>query len=582
MNTASTTQIVANASQVSTPIGVLAVVITAVAFVGIGWLWRATAPTRLTPGPTSLGLGDERPAIVDLLTGGFTTEADAVPATVIDLANRGYYTIEKYGGRTVLRLRQHVNDQRPLAAYEQRVLQHIGRNAVDGVTPAEVLTLGEHGVSQRWLQAFGREVTADARAQGLCERRWGFRHMAIVWGLVAVAFIGPMIAYSRAPRVDSPFGWGSPGNVLAGVAMIGAAAAAMLARRVTTGDAQVDTATGREAATRWLGVREYYRSSGNFRGKEAASVAIWDEHLAYATAMGLARQVERELPFEPESDTRAWSDVTGEWRKVKIAYWSPLPFWGQSPGRVVFSGLLQGAIAAFVAYLAFQLSSGDSRLVAETLTLGEDRQQTISLVTMIVAIAAGAVVAYCATKTVIGVADLFRRRTVEGLVLRLRSYATGLDKYSERVEERYRLPFRISFGNGHHDHGRRRTQRNRFVAIDDGSRDRIRALQLDERRFSGFVQGATVRVKVSPLLGYVSDVTLLSVPEHRRNADPSANQELIANAAKAASGRLGGLFSRVSELLEDGGIERLRQQATGQPPGDIATGDSSESERPDS
>lgn len=576
------TAIIANATQVSTPIGVLAVLITAAAFAGIGWLWRSTAPTRLAPGPAGLDLGDERPAIVDLLTGGFTTESDAVPATVIDLAIRGYYTIEKYGDRTVLRLRQHINDQRPLAAYEQRVLQHIGRNAVDGVTPAEVLTLGEQGVSQRWLQAFGRAVTADARAQGLCERRWGFRHMAIVWGLVAVASIGPLIAYSRAPRVDSPFGWGSPGNVLAGVALVGAGAAAMLARRVTTGDAQVDTAAGREAATRWLGVREYYRSSGNFGAKEAASVAIWDEHLAYATAMGLARQVERELPFEPESDTRAWSNVTGEWRKVKIAYWSPLPFWGQHPGKVIISGLLQGAIAAFVAYGMFQLSSGDSRLVTETLTLGEDRQQTVSLVTMIVAIAAGAVVAYCAAKVVIGVADLFRRRAVEGLVLRLRSYATGLDKYSERVEERYRLPFRIRFGNSHHDHGRRRTQRNRFVAIDDGSRDRIRALQVDERRFREFVQGATVRVNLSPLLGHVSEVTLLSVPEHRRNADPSANQELITRAANAASGRLGGLFSRVSEVLEDGGIERLRQRATGQPPGEITTGDRSEPERPES
>ena len=87
-----------------------------------------------------------------------------------------------------------------------------------------------------------------------------------------------------------------------------------------------------------------------------------------------------------------------------------------------------------------------------------------------------------------------------------------------------------------------------------------------------------MRVKVSPLLG-VSDVTLLSVPEHA-NADPSANQER-SPAPPGCGGRLAAC-SRVSELLEDGGIERLRQQATGQPPGDIATGDSSESERPDS
>ena len=39
----------------------------------------------------------------------------------------------------------------------------------------------------------------------------------------------------------------------------------------------------------------------------AASVAIWDQHLAYATAMGLAQKVQRQIPFETEHDRHAWS-----------------------------------------------------------------------------------------------------------------------------------------------------------------------------------------------------------------------------------------------------------------------------------
>ena len=481
--------IVADAIEVPTPVGLVALTITAVAVIGIGWIWRSTQPTPLASGPATTDLGGERPAIVALLTGGFDVDEEAVPATVIDLAHRGHFTIEKFGDRTILRLRQHVTDDRQLATYERRVLDHIRRHAVDGVTPAEVLTLGDRGVSERWFRAFAREVTADAREQGLCRRRWGLRQLAVVWGLVIASFAGPLLAGALSPRTTSPLGWGALGNVLSGIALVGALGVTWLARNATTGNAQVDTATGRDAATRWLGVRNYYRSQGEFRSKEAASVAIWDDHLAYATAMGLARQVERELPFQAESDTRAWSNVTGQWRKVKVAYWSPLPFWGQHPGRVLFSGLVQGALAAFVASLAFQVAN-DASVVTESLTLDDDQQAMVSIGAMVVAIVCGALVAYGVGKVVIGVADLFRRRTVEGVVLRRRSYAEGIDKYTEKVERRFRLPFRINLGRSDAQYGARRTQRNRFVAIDDGTRDRIRALRVVERTYAKYTGDA--------------------------------------------------------------------------------------------
>lgn len=55
--------IVADAIEVPTPVGLVALIITAVAVIGIGWIWRSTQPTPLTPGPATMDLGAEPPAI---------------------------------------------------------------------------------------------------------------------------------------------------------------------------------------------------------------------------------------------------------------------------------------------------------------------------------------------------------------------------------------------------------------------------------------------------------------------------------------------------------------------------------------
>ena len=51
-------------------------------------MWLVTRPNRPEEGPATSELGPEPPALVDLLTGGFTVEGDAVAATAVDLAAR--------------------------------------------------------------------------------------------------------------------------------------------------------------------------------------------------------------------------------------------------------------------------------------------------------------------------------------------------------------------------------------------------------------------------------------------------------------------------------------------------------------
>jgi hypothetical protein len=84
-------------------------------------------------------LGEEPPAVVDLLTNDWRVTADAIPATLLDLAARGYLDLEQYGpGCTVCRVRRTSGEG--LEAYERMVLEHVAGLTVDGVVPAEALT----------------------------------------------------------------------------------------------------------------------------------------------------------------------------------------------------------------------------------------------------------------------------------------------------------------------------------------------------------------------------------------------------------------------------------------------------------
>ena len=316
---------------------------------GLGWVWLSTAPSRVAAGLATIELRDETPALVDLLTGGFQVEDDAVPATVVDLAARQYVEIDEIGERvTIRRRREGAAPVDALTAYERRVLTHIEQQAVDGVVPAEVITIGPEGVSERWFRGFVREVNQHGQSLGLCRRRLDLKHLVITWGIVVIAVAPAVLVGGTGRRTTNPRGWGTVGNLMVGLAFLTAALAVWIAQRISRSNAQHDTAAGREAAAHWLGVRDHYRGSGGYEDKPAASVAIWERHLAYATAMGLAPVVQRQLPFETEHDRHAWSRVTGHWRRVKVRYQSFVPSWGESPISVALGAdpaTILGAVA---------------------------------------------------------------------------------------------------------------------------------------------------------------------------------------------------------------------------------------------
>ena len=111
------------------------------------------------------------------------------------------------------------------------------------------------GVSERWFKGFVREVTKHGRALGLCTKRWGLRHVAVVWVLAIVSFIPAWAVLALSDRTDDPAGWAAVGNLLVGLALLGAIGLVALSTRISKSDAQLDTAAGRDAAAHWLGVR---------------------------------------------------------------------------------------------------------------------------------------------------------------------------------------------------------------------------------------------------------------------------------------------------------------------------------------
>ncbi|MFP5488463.1 MAG: DUF2207 family protein, partial [Acidimicrobiia bacterium] len=525
------TMIAADVWDIAPAVGFVALACAVGGLLAMGWLWRSTAPTGIEPAAPSMDLRDETPALVDLLTGGFDVDDDAVPATVVDLAARGSLDIDELGGEVTLRPRRESAPGRDeLTAYERRVLGHVEQHTVNGVAPAKVLTTGPDGVSERWFKSFTREVNRHGQSLGLCRRRFDMKHLAIAWGIVVLGGGPGWLVVQTGPRTTDPAGWGTVGNLMVGLSFLLALALVWIAISISRSNRQTDLPAGRDVAAHWLGVRDHYRSVGEFEDKPAASVAIWDRHLAYATAMGLAPEVQRQLPFETEHDRKAWSRATGQWRRVRVRYQAFVPSWGDSPWRVTFEGLVQAAVTGVLAYAAFLVSRDEFDLTSLT----DEQRQWVSLAALAVSVLATAVCAYASWKVLLGVSDLFARRTVEGEVVRARVLKTG-----------HRLPKVVQWAmySGQDDHGRQRDWSRRtkhHLAIDEGDDDSIVAYVVSRQLFAKAPQGARVRAVVTPRLGHVRSIEVTAPPRRSAVSAPTVHHELVEESTQRAGAALSG------------------------------------------
>ena len=413
----------------------------------------ATRSREVDPGPATMELGDEPPAVVNLLANDWRVTADAVPATLLDLAGRDLVDIDQLGPEdTIVRVRR--AGDASLAPYERLVLDHVAGLAVDGVVPAQALTTGPQDQSKGWWKAFTGAVVADARQRGLARDRWSQGAKAAVRG----ATLPPAVLGAVWLLVATDIGFGA--------AVVGFIAFTALAGAPSRFAAERDTPAGREAAARWLGVRTYLANNEFFRTLPPAAVAIWDRYLGYGAAMGVATAAVRALPMGAEDENRAWSAYGGTWRVVEVNYPRARILWGRHPAV----GFLIAVVIAAVGYGATRLMLG---LRGATDGYTGSVASWVRLIATLLLVTAVALLVWAISAAVRALLDAASHRRFKGQVLRLRSWS------DENNKVRY------------------------LAAVDDGKATKVKAWFVPQVVYSQLRTGSLVDMDVGPRLGHV-------------------------------------------------------------------------------
>jgi Predicted membrane protein (DUF2207) len=243
----------------------------------------ARVPPRPPTGPPTEQLRDEPPALANMLVNRFRPDRDAVPATLLDLAARGLVRIEEGRGQRTVRVRQ--GSLRGTVPYEQAILFLIQSKAGEGAVPAAALTTGSRRWAGGWWRSFRAAVERDAKVRGLSRDLWDQRTLA--W--LGAAGLVPAVLTGIAA-----------GELMAGVAVM-ILVVAILAGVKSRGR-QRETSPGLEAASAWLGIRRHLRDASSFEYLPAGAVVVWERHLAYGAALGLAPEAIRHIAMGADRD----------------------------------------------------------------------------------------------------------------------------------------------------------------------------------------------------------------------------------------------------------------------------------------
>ena len=165
--------------------------------------FAASFPALPPPGPETSDLGEEPPAVANLLVSRCHPTRAAVAATVIDLAARRYLELFEAGpGRFVVRLA--ATPRAGLTRYERQVLALVEEKAVGGSAPLEAIRLDSAG-ADAWYGRFAKHLEDDARARGLLRGRWSRTDWILFSSLAGVAAgVGRRRPVRRARRGPAP------------------------------------------------------------------------------------------------------------------------------------------------------------------------------------------------------------------------------------------------------------------------------------------------------------------------------------------------------------------------------------------
>lgn len=270
---------------------------------------------------------DESPAVVNLLIHGGRLSAEALPATVLDLAGRQHLTLDEISpGEYLCRLSHRSPPVDGLTPYEQQVWTLLRDRAEGGTVPADALTLGASEESPDWWRAFQRAVVAAANEHGLTGNG-GVRSLVLFF-VAALAVTGLFAALGTTNQTAVGFAF------LLAVALGGF----LTLDRGSIGRVTLNR-QGRALARRWTDEGAALGASGGFHDVPPSGTAIWGRDLGYAAALGLAPAACRGLPLGPERARRAWVRRGGLWVLARVRYPRHLPpGWGRTPAVAALLG----------------------------------------------------------------------------------------------------------------------------------------------------------------------------------------------------------------------------------------------------
>ena len=446
--------------------------------------YAASFPDLPPPGPQTSDLGPEPPAVANLLVNRCSVTRSAAAATLVDLAARRHLELFEAGpGRVVVRVRPDRPD--PLNVYERQLLDLVRTKATGGSAPLEAIQL-DPGQASSWHARFAKQVASDAKARGLLRGRWSQLDWSLFGALAALAVFF-VAAGLYAAHVELGTATSTSTSTSTGAQFhredwfwIAAFAWTVIVAGVARLRSVRYSTSGTEAAARWLGVKRFLRQDPSFADATPGAVAIWDRLLAYGTALGVARATASAIPLDLEDRSTAWSRAGGDWHQVHIEY--PRHFgYGQPPRSVLLGGVAHAVGWGVLAFVALPI-------VANALwTLGSDATHHSKLgdgATL------GLVAVFFVALTAVAVVLLLR--FADGLV---RVWRGALDL--GRVDEVEGPVVKV-------------LSQGVWFAVDPGTVDHVRAWHRGAAQLP--VAGSTVRVSVTPHLGYVRTVTVLSAP----------------------------------------------------------------------
>ena len=184
------------------------------------------------------------------------------------------------------------------------------------------------------------------------------------------------------------------------------------------------------------------------------------------------------------------------------------PWWGQAPSKLLIGGLVRAGLFGLIIYGCWHVRYGSVDLTEIDLADGslEDHRSTIETAAAWVAAVSAVLALYNLIQVAVGMIDLFVRRHVEGQLLAAQERRTG-DFLPGIVQHFW---FRSRDRSSMNRSVRRRRSYEVAIATSRGPKSwNVRLQDFSKVRWRN---GARVRLRVSPLLGYVSRIEVLEAP----------------------------------------------------------------------